>query len=145
MECMKEWVVGAYKHDSCYFTEAQTCQNMECWPWKEKKREKNHKKGIVSWLIKKKNLRKKWKIIYFLKLRTLKFSSNALSWFKSSCNFQASYRMYQIVSRIFCNYEYTNFSITWVCLLVTCSWHVFTNSESTKLRIFFTIFFLFSS
>ena len=27
---------------------------------------------------------------------------------------------------------------------VTCSWHVFTNSESTNLQIFFTRFFLFS-
>ena len=139
MECMKEWVVGAYKHDSCYFTEAQTCQNMECWPWKEKKKKKNHKKGIVSWLIKKKNLGKKWKIIYF-------FLNYALSWFKSSFNFQASYRMYQIDSftiilelRI---YEFFNHLTLFTCnLFVTC-FHEFRICKTTNFfqEIFLILF-----
>ena len=106
---------------------------------KRKKKEKNHKKGIVSWLIKKKNLGKKWKIIYF-------FLNYALSWFKSSFNFQASYRMYQIDSftiilelRI---YEFFNHLTLFTCnLFVTC-FHEFRICKTTNFfqEIFLILF-----
>ena len=138
MECMKEWVVGAYKHDSCYFTEAQTCQNMECWPWKEKKKKKEKESQKRDCFLTDKK-EKIWETI-FLNYELWSFQV-AQSWFESSFK----RRICQMVSLIFFNYEYTNFSRIGVCLLIICSWHVFTNSESTKLRIFFTNFFLFSS